>query len=49
MIADAGNTLRTDDVFVGVILFTIAGLVINAVLDRLEKHFERWRPVEASR
>ena len=49
MIADAGNTLRTDDVFVGVLVFTVAGLVINAVLDRLEKHFERWRPAEARR
>lgn len=49
VIADAGNTLQTDVVFFGVFLFTIAGLAMNAVLDRLEKHFERWRPAEARR
>lgn len=49
MIAEAGNTLQTDVVFVGVLIFTIAGLVINAVLDRIERHFERWRPQEVVR
>jgi NitT/TauT family transport system permease protein len=44
LIADAGNTLQTDIVFFGVFVFTAAGLVINAVLDRIEHHFERWRP-----
>lgn len=49
MIAEAGNTLQTDVIFVGVLIFTIAGLVINAVLDRIERHFERWRPQEVVR
>lgn len=49
MIADAGNTLQTDVVFFGVLLFTVTGLVINAVLGRLEQHFERWRPPEPAR
>ena len=49
MIAEAGNTLQTDVVFVGVLIFTIAGLIINAVLDRIERHFERWRPQELAR
>jgi NitT/TauT family transport system permease protein len=49
MIADAGNMMQTDVVFVGVLIFTIAGLIINAILDRLERHFERWRPQEAAR
>ncbi len=44
MIADAGNTFQTDTLFFGVLLFTATGLVITAVLDRLERHFERWRP-----
>ena len=49
MIADAGNTLQTDDVFVGVFIFTTAGLLINSILNRIERHFDRWRPLEASR
>jgi NitT/TauT family transport system permease protein len=49
MIADAGNTLQTDVVFVGVLIFTITGLAINAVLDRIERHFNRWRPQEVRR
>lgn len=49
MIADAGNTLQTDIVFFGVLLFTVTGLVINAILNRLERHFERWRPQGAQR
>lgn len=44
MIAQAGNALDTDVVFVGVLLFTVAGLVIVGVLNRIERHFERWRP-----
>ncbi len=43
MIADAGNTFQTDTVFFGVFLFTFTGVVITTVLDRLERHFERWR------
>ena len=49
MIADAGNTLQTDVVFVGVVIFTVTGLVINSLLDRIEKRFERWRPEGARR
>jgi NitT/TauT family transport system permease protein len=49
MIADAGNTLQTDVVFVGVLIFTVTGLVINGVLDRIERRFDRWRPAGASR
>jgi NitT/TauT family transport system permease protein len=48
MIAEAGNSMQTDVVFVGVLIFTIAGLVINAVLNRIERHFDRWRPREAA-
>jgi ABC-type nitrate/sulfonate/bicarbonate transport system permease component len=31
-------------VFFGVLIFTATGLVVFALLDRLERRFERWRP-----
>jgi NitT/TauT family transport system permease protein len=44
MIADAGNTFQTDTLFFGVFVFTATGLVVVALLDRLERRFDRWRP-----
>jgi NitT/TauT family transport system permease protein len=44
MIADAGNTFQTDVVFFGVLIFMATGLVVVSLLDRLERHFETWRP-----
>jgi ABC-type nitrate/sulfonate/bicarbonate transport system permease component len=44
MIGNAGNNLRADVLFFGVLLFTAAGLVSVAVLDRFERQFETWRP-----
>ncbi len=44
MIAEAGNAMQTDIVFVGVLLFTFAGLVIVGILDRIERRFDSWRP-----
>jgi ABC-type nitrate/sulfonate/bicarbonate transport system permease component len=44
MIAEAGNSFQTDVVFFGVFVFTLTGVVIAAILDRIERHFERWRP-----
>ena len=44
MIGNAGNNLRTDVLFFGVLLFTAAGLAIVAVLDWFERRFETWRP-----
>jgi ABC-type nitrate/sulfonate/bicarbonate transport system permease component len=44
MIAAAGNTFQTDVVFFGVMIFMATGLVVVALLDRLERRFERWRP-----
>ena len=49
MIAEAGNTFDTDTVFLGVLLFTAAGLAITLVLSAVELHFERWRPRGPSR
>jgi NitT/TauT family transport system permease protein len=44
MIAAAGNTFQTDLVFFGVLIFMVTGLIVVALLDRLEQRFERWRP-----
>jgi ABC-type nitrate/sulfonate/bicarbonate transport system permease component len=44
MIGDAGNTFQTDVVFFGVAIFMTAGLTVVALLDALERHFEKWRP-----
>jgi ABC-type nitrate/sulfonate/bicarbonate transport system permease component len=44
MISDAGNMFQTDTLFFGVAIFTATGLVVFALLDRLERRFERWRP-----
>jgi NitT/TauT family transport system permease protein len=44
IIADAGNTLQTDVVFFGVLIFMAAGLIVVNALDRIERRFERWRP-----
>ena len=44
MIAEAANTLQTDVVFFGVVIFMCAGLIVVALLDGLERRFEKWRP-----
>jgi NitT/TauT family transport system permease protein len=44
MIGDAGNTLQTDVMFFGVLLFTTAGLLTVGVLNWCERRFETWRP-----
>ena len=44
MIADAGNSFQTDVVFFGAVIFMGVGLIIVALLDALEQHFEKWRP-----
>ena len=44
MIADAGNTFHTDIVFFGVLVFMATGLIVVALLDAVERRFEKWRP-----
>jgi ABC-type nitrate/sulfonate/bicarbonate transport system permease component len=44
MMAEAGNMFHTDIVFVGVLLFMAAGLIVVALLDAVERRFEKWRP-----
>ena len=44
MITVAGATFQTDKVFVGVLIFAIAGIVLTDILDRIEHRFDQWRP-----
>jgi NitT/TauT family transport system permease protein len=44
MIGNAGNTLQTDAMFFGVLLFTAAGLATVGLLNLCERRFETWRP-----
>lgn len=49
MISDAGNLFDTSTVFLGVLLFMAVGIVVAAILNRIERHFDRWRPQEQRR
>jgi NitT/TauT family transport system permease protein len=49
MIAEAGNLFDTGTVFFGVFLFMAVGIAVTAVLNRIERHFDRWRPQEQRR
>jgi ABC-type nitrate/sulfonate/bicarbonate transport system permease component len=44
MITVAGATFQTDKVFVGILIFAVTGVVLTGVLDRAERHFDKWRP-----
>lgn len=44
MITVAGATFQTDKVFVGVLIFAISGIVLTAILDKIEHRFDKWRP-----
>jgi ABC-type nitrate/sulfonate/bicarbonate transport system permease component len=44
MITVAGATFQTDKVFVGVSIFALSGMTLTAVLDRIERRFDKWRP-----
>jgi NitT/TauT family transport system permease protein len=44
MITVAGATFQTDKVFVGVMIFALAGMLGTEILGRIESHYERWRP-----
>jgi ABC-type nitrate/sulfonate/bicarbonate transport system permease component len=43
-IAIAGATFQTDKMFVGVLIITGFGVLITALIDRLERRVEMWRP-----
>lgn len=44
MIKRASDTLQTDKLLFGVLIFTVAGLIGVESVRRLEVHFQRWRP-----
>jgi len=44
MITVAGATFQTDKVFVGVLIFALAGMLGTEVIGRIEKRFDKWRP-----
>jgi ABC-type nitrate/sulfonate/bicarbonate transport system permease component len=44
LITVAGATFQTDRVFVGVLLITLAGVTLTALLQRIEDRFSTWRP-----
>ncbi|MDE3112608.1 MAG: ABC transporter permease [Chloroflexota bacterium] len=44
MMAIAGNTFQSDKVFAGLIIIALAGLILTYILQRLEHHFDAWRP-----
>src|SRR5262247_135373 len=44
MITVAGATFQTDKVFVGVLIFALAGMMGMELLTRIERRFDTWRP-----
>ncbi|MBI4247615.1 MAG: ABC transporter permease [Candidatus Rokubacteria bacterium] len=44
LITVAGSSVQTDIVFAGILTFTATGVVTVAVLGRLERRFDAWRP-----
>ncbi|AMN41500.1 ABC transporter permease [Rhodoplanes sp. Z2-YC6860] len=49
MIAEAGSTLNTDVVLVGVVIFAVVGMTTLELLTQLERRFDKWRPKPGSR
>jgi NitT/TauT family transport system permease protein len=47
MIKFASDALQTDRLLFGVLIFTLTGLVGVEGIRRIEKYFQRWRPVKA--
>lgn len=45
MIKKASDTLQTDKLLFGVLIFTFAGVILVEGVRRLETRFQRWRPV----
>lgn len=44
MIAYAGQMFATDELMVGVLVTAGAGVILTFMADRLQRHFQRWRP-----
>lgn len=44
MMSLAGATFQTDKVFVGIIILSCTGMILTALINRIEARFEKWRP-----
>jgi NitT/TauT family transport system permease protein len=44
LVGQAGTTFKTDLLFACVIVIATAGIGISAILQRVEQHFQSWRP-----
>jgi NitT/TauT family transport system permease protein len=44
LIVSSGNMFKIDDVFVGVTFVAAVGVILTALLHRLERRFDTWRP-----
>lgn len=44
MISYAGQTFATDTLLVGVLLTSLTGMLLGWLTERLQNHFQRWRP-----
>ncbi len=44
LVGQAGMSFKTDLLFACVIVIAVAGIGISAILQRIERHFQRWRP-----
>ncbi len=44
MISHAGQTFATDTLLVGVLLTSFTGMLLGWVTEKLQAHFQRWRP-----
>lgn len=47
MIANAGSNFQTAQVFVGVVIISVIGVVLTQLARMLERRFDRWRPNQA--
>lgn len=45
MIANAGSNFQTAQVFVGVVIVSLIGVILTQLARMLERRFDRWRPV----
>ena len=44
MMARAGATIQTSKVFAGLIIVAGTGIVLTAILQRIERRFQAWKP-----
>jgi NitT/TauT family transport system permease protein len=44
MISVAAATFQSDKTFVGILILAGTGVLLSALLDRLQARFDRWRP-----